>query len=155
MMEDPLAALRPLHAPAPITWWPPAPGWWMILLIIVALLIIMYRYWRCMAPRRAALRELKLLRKNKNTTEPPVATLNQLLKRYALVCWPSSSVASLSGKAWLEFLDSHGGNGKFSDGPGRILLTNPYQKQSAELNELTVLARRWIKSNRPGKITDV
>jgi uncharacterized protein DUF4381 len=149
MTEDPLAALRPLHAPAPISWWPPALGWWLLLFAILALLIVIYRYWRRMAPQRAALRGLKIL--HKNPDDHPVATLNQLLKRYALVCWPATTVASLSGKAWLEFLDANGGNGKFCSGPGRILLTDPYQKQSADLHELTALARQWIKSNKPGE----
>ncbi len=149
MMDDPLATLRPLHAPAPISWWPPALGWWLVLFTIIALLIVIYRYWRRMAPQRAALRELELL--NKTPDDHPVATLNQLLKRYAMVCWPTNTVASLSGKAWLEFLDANGGNGEFTSGSGHILLTDPYQNQSADFNELTALARRWIKSNRPGK----
>lgn len=147
-MEDPLAALRPLHVPEPISWWPPAVGWWLLIFAVLALLIVIYRYWRRMAPQRAALRELKILLKNPDNH--PVAMLNQLLKRYALVCWPATTVASLSGKDWLEFLDSNGGNGKFSAGPGQILLTDPYQKQSVDLNELAALAHQWIKSNKPG-----
>ncbi len=150
-MTDPLAALRPLHAPAPIGWWPPAPGWWLVLFITIILIIFIYRFWRRRSPQRAALRELKLLEKNTDTIDYPVATLNQLLKRYALVCWPAKTVASLSGKAWLDFLDANGGNGQFSNGPGHILLTDPYQNKSEYLNELTQLARRWIKSNHPGK----
>ena len=153
MMEDPLTALRPLHTPAPISWWPPAVGWWLLLIAVLVLLIVIYRYWRRMAPQRAALRELKFLLKN--THDHPVAMLNQLLKRYALVCWPVPAVASLTGKDWLEFLDANGGNGKFSAGPGQILLTEPYQKQSTDLHELAALARQWIKSNKPGKNTNV
>ena len=107
-MDDPLAALRPLHTPPPISWWPPAPGWWLVLLATVALAIIIYRYWRRMAPQRAALHELNLLNKNKIVSTHPVATLNQLLKRYALVCWPNSTIAPLSGKNWLKFLDANG-----------------------------------------------
>lgn len=151
MTEDPLAALRPLHVPAPISWWPPAPGWWLTLLIILFVLAVIYRYWLRMAPQRCALRELKYLEKHKNSTEQSVATLNLLLKRYAMVCWPAQTVASLSGRAWLEFLDANGGAGKFSRGPGRPLLTDPYRNQSENLNELFTLARYWIKANRPGK----
>jgi hypothetical protein len=134
MMNDPLAALRPLHTPLPIGWWPPAPGWWLVLLIVVTLSVIAYRYWRRMAPQRAALRELKQLNKNINSADHPIATLNQLLKRYALICWPAPTVASLSGKAWLEFLDANGGNGQFSNGSGSILTTDPYRNQSKELD---------------------
>ena len=148
MTEDPLAALRPLHVPTPISWWPPAVGWWLLLFAVLVLLIVIYRYWRRMAPQRAALRELKTLLRNPD--DHSVATLNQLLKRYALVCWTATTVASLSGKDWLEFLDANGGNGKFSAGPGQILLTDPYKKQSVDLHQLVALARQWIKSNKPG-----
>jgi len=152
MMEDPLAALRPLHAPPPVGWWPPAPGWWLIVVLFAAVIYWLYRYWQRMAPKRVALQELKRLEKNQDTVDQPVAVLNQLLKRYALVCWPAEEVASLSGRAWLEFLDTHGGDGKFSQEGGQQLITAPYQQQSTEMNELTMLTelvRRWIKANTP------
>ncbi|PTN11509.1 DUF4381 domain-containing protein [Nitrosomonas aestuarii] len=158
MIEDPLAALRPLHEPPPVSWWPPAPGWWIALLLVVAAAIMIFRYGRRMAPRRAALHELKLLKKNMDKTDHPVATLNQLLKRYALVCWPAATVASLTGEDWLFFLDASGGNGKFSKGAGRLLLSHPYQKQhtdSDEIMQLITLTQRWIKTNTPQKKPDV
>ncbi|MDH5552114.1 MAG: DUF4381 domain-containing protein [Nitrosomonas sp.] len=150
-MPDPLDALRPLHAPASVSWWPPAIGWWILAAVIIALLVLLYRHRRRMAPQRAALRELKLLEKQIKSEPQLVATLNALLKRYALVCWPSSTVASLTGKQWLEFLDAHGGNGQFSQGCGRLLATSPYRGEPLPLDELLSLARRWIKKNRPKK----
>ena len=104
-----------------------------------------------MAPKRAALHELKMLNTNRDKIDQPAAVLNQLLKRYALVCWPAAKVASLSGRAWLDFLDASGGDGKFSQGPGQMLLTGPYQNEHADLNALMDLARQWIKVNSPKK----
>ncbi|GJL74182.1 MAG TPA: DUF4381 domain-containing protein [Nitrosomonas sp.] len=158
MIEDPLAALRPLHTPPPVGWWPPAPGWWIVLLLVVISVVMIFRYRRRMAPRRAALHELKLLKKNMNKTDHPVALLNQLLKRYALACWPATKVASLTGETWLTFLDTNGGNGEFSEGPGRLLFSDPYRKQSADSDEivrLITLTHRWIKTNTPQKKSDV
>ncbi len=155
MEADPLAALRPLHVPPPVGWWPPAPGWWLAMIIIAMTIYLSYRYYTRMAPKYAALKELKLLKTNRNTTDQPVALLNQLLKRYALACWPAETVAALSGQAWLDFLDAHGGNGQFSHGPGRILQFTPYQKQQADLDQLITLARRWISVNTPTKKTNV
>lgn len=154
MIEDPLAALRPLHAPPPVSWWPPAPGWWLAAMLATAVIYWLYRHRQRMAPRRAALQELKLLEKNKDTMDQPAAVLNQLLKRYALVCWPAEDVASLSGQAWLEFLDAHGGDGQFLHGGGQQLITAPYQQQPGDMNELTALTelvRQWIKANTPNR----
>jgi len=151
MDADPLAALRPLHAPPPVGWWPPAPGWYLALIIAATTIYLIYRYYKCMAPKYAALKELELLNTNRNTIDQPVAVLNQLLKRYALACWPAETVAVLSGQAWLDFLDAHGGNGQFSHGPGRALQFAPYQKQPADPDQLIALARRWISVNTPLK----
>ncbi len=150
-MSDPLDALRPLHAPPPVSWWPPALGWWVLALIMIAFLVLLYRHWRRMAPRRAALRELKVLEKQINSEPKIVAILNRLLKRYALVCWPSSAVAALTGDQWLVFLDAHGGNGQFRQGCGRLLATSPYRDEPLQHDELVSLARRWIKKNKPRK----
>lgn len=151
MEADPLAALRPPHAPPPVDWWPPAPGWWLATVIAATIIYLAYRHYKRMAPKYAALRELKLLKTNRSATDQPVAILNQLLKRYALTCWPAETVAALSGQDWLDFLDSHGGNGQFSHGPGRALQFVPYQKQPADLDQLITLARRWISVNTPIK----
>ncbi|MGD2138441.1 MAG: DUF4381 family protein, partial [Gammaproteobacteria bacterium] len=53
--DDPLAALRPLHPPAPVEWWPPAPGWWVLGVLLLALLGLAWWYHRTSAVRRAAL----------------------------------------------------------------------------------------------------
>ena len=148
-MPDPLDALRPLHSPLPVSWWPPAIGWWVLAAIIIILLVLLYRHWRRLAPRRAALRELKILEKQIKSEPQMISILNRLLKRYALVCWPSSTVAALTGEQWLVFLDDHGGNGQFSQGCGRLLATSPYQDESLQQDELVSLVRRWIKKNRP------
>ena len=150
-MPDPLDALRPLHAPLPVSWWPPALGWWVLAVVIIVLLVLWYRHWQRMAPQRAALRELKQLEKHHKSEPQLVATLNALLKRYALVCWPSSTVASLTGEQWLQFLDAHGGNGQFNQGCGRLLATSPYRDEPLPQDELVLLIRRWIKKNRPKK----
>lgn len=149
MPIDPLAALRPLHDPAAISWWPPAPGWWGLFFISLVLVWLFFRSRKRRRLQQAALTELKLLTAKDKTPLPQPAMINQLLKRYALVCWPTTKVAALTGESWLAFLDEHGGNGAFSKGPGRILLTSPYAREMQHNQALVDLARQWIKINVP------
>lgn len=149
MINDPLAALRPLHDPAAVSWWPPAPGWWGLFCTCLLLIWLLFRRRKRLKLQQAALSELKLLTVKDNTALPQPAMINQLLKRYALVCWPTTEVAALTGESWLAFLDEHGGNGAFSQGPGRILLTSPYVHDAQHNQALVDLARQWIKTNIP------
>jgi hypothetical protein len=153
---DPLAALRPLHAPPPISWWPPAPGWWLLLVLMLLSILLAIRWWRHGAPKRAALKELKVLAKSEPDPWRQAAAVNRLLKRYALVCWPRRETAALTGEAWLAFLDTHGGKGAFVNGSGRLLVTQAYAspasvETAAGTHEtpLIRLAGRWIRANRP------
>lgn len=146
--NDPLAALKPLHDPSPIPWWPPAPGWWLMLLLIVLASLLLFLYRKKMAPRRAALAELKALELDGTSSALKAGELNRLLKRYAMICRPGAE--SLTGEAWLAYLDEHGGRGEFAGQTGRALLTLPYGDGGAFPDEIFSLARRWIKSNRPG-----
>jgi len=147
--QDPLAALRPLHAPDPIPWWPPAPGWWLLASLALAGAVWLVWWRRRMAPRTVALSELASLASRDSAPVEQAAALNRLLKRYALVCWPAAGVASLAGEDWLAFLDAHGGTGEFSKGPGRALLTLSYGGAGEVSEPLLALARGWIKANRP------
>jgi len=42
--QDPLAQLRDIHLPEPISWWPPAPGWWLLSVIVFAVLFFCVRW---------------------------------------------------------------------------------------------------------------
>jgi hypothetical protein len=151
-VQDPLAALRPLHPPAPIDWWPPAPGWWALgaLLLVSMGWAIWYR--KRSALRRAALTELRRLAQDEPDDTRLSAGVNQLLRRVALAYFPHKQVAGLSGKAWLEFLEAQAKCTGFVGGPGRVLATAPYavavQLDRAALLEL---ARRWIYANCRGR----
>jgi hypothetical protein len=151
-LVDPLADLRPVHLPPAVSWWPPAPGWWLSALLLTILLSLCISLYRRRAPRRAALAGLRRLERENLETAEIVANLSVLLKSYALLCFPSSNVAGLYGEAWLRFLDEHGGKGRFSNGPGRILLDGPYQRRvDIDLRPLFCLVRSWIKGCRRKK----
>lgn len=147
---NPLAGLRPLHSPPPVSWWPPAPGWWLLaglVLLAVGLALLWYRRVRV---QRATLAELAALSRTIGASNVCLPCMAALLKRYALYCYPDDGVATMTGEAWLRFLDDHGGQGGFTRGPGQVLggaLFGP--GPDADLEAIERLARRWIRKNRP------
>lgn len=116
-----LAQLEPLIAPAPIAWWPPAPGWWLLAALLPLLLLGLWWLRRYLPFRRrreqpelpldplrqAALAELAQLRKPYDApAEIWLQQLNALLKRLCRTHYPESRSHTLSGRAWLAFLDN-------------------------------------------------
>lgn len=149
---DPLAALRPLHPPAPVGWWPPAPGWWVLAALLVAALGLTWWHRRRSALRRAALTELRRLELSQLDDTRLSAGVNQLLRRVALACFPREQVAPLSGEAWLRFLDGRARVRGFCSGPGRVLATGPFAPAcTLDRTALLRLARQWIRANCRGR----
>jgi hypothetical protein len=143
-----LSQLRDIHLPAPVSWWPPAPGWWVLLLlalIFAGLVYLFYLRHRRNRWRQIALAELVRLRGE--TPDRLLPVLSVLLRRVAISRFPRHDVASLTGDAWLAFLDRALGDGAaFQSGAGRILLNGPYaDKVDADAESLLVLCERWIK----------
>ena len=150
-MNDPLANLKPLHNPEAIPLWPPAPGWWILLalLILAAVVYSWFRHQRRL--QRHALHELDQLQRQDLTASQLANQVNQLLKRYALVCYSPNEVAGLSGKNWLRFLKKSSDEHMFSRA-GKLLLDTPYQRKAKRGDERALFdfAASWIKRNQPG-----
>jgi hypothetical protein len=154
---DPLAQLRDIHVPGMIEAWPPAPGWW-ILAALGALLVIagftwLFRYWRANRYRREALRELTQLLKDQHKDEDDQAyleALQRLLKRTALTGFPREEVASLTGEAWVQFLDRASGSHDFSMGEAEALIDGNYRPDiSVDVERLHLVAKSWIQKHHP------
>lgn len=147
--DSSLQALRPLHLPDPISWWPPAPGWWWAALLIILLIALMIYWWRRGAVRRAALSELRRLKCAVEDPRQRISALALLLRRYAIAAYPDRPVAGLTGEAWLEFLDAQGGDGRFLGGPGRLLIEAPFNPDAGDDDQEVIhLVGRWIRANR-------
>jgi len=145
---DPLAALRPLHLPAPVDWWPPAPGWWALAAVVLTVPVVIWWYRRHTALRRAALAELRRLERSAADDGRLSASVNRLLRRVALARYPRAQVAGLSGEDWLQFLDAQARVKGFCRGPGRVLVTAPFAPACAlERGALLELVRQWIRAN--------
>lgn len=125
--------LRDLHLPMMTGWWPLAPGWWLLIALVllgVALLLRhVYLRWRHNAARRLALHRLACITKEYEggvSASVLGKELSELTRRAMLAYAPRDAVAGLSGKAWLEWLDSDLDEKLFSEGAGRILESLPY-----------------------------
>jgi len=155
--DSPTLNLRDIHLPDGISWWPLAPGWWIVLSIILLILtlgIFLYRRKQRRRMHRAALQELtniKTAYAQHADDQQLVKALSVWLRRVCLSFYPRVDVAGLTGKQWLEFLDSGLNKDKqtmrFSEGAGQVLISAPYQ-QVAEVNadELLSICHNWLTS---------
>lgn len=148
--------LRDIHLPAEPGFWPPAPGWWLVAAIALAVLtwagIKSWKHYRIHRQRQRILSALEQLESTSGEGETPafLAQISMLLRRLALMRFPRKDIAALTGDAWLDFLDSSGGNGQFRQGAGRVLADGPYVRDlqaSVDSRALGSLIRTWIKKN--------
>lgn len=160
-MAEQALQLRDIHLPAPPPWWPPAPGWWFLGLLLLVLLLVLGWYLVRAWQRRQRWRALQLTlqRIERDLIERPgpaqLAALSALLKRIALQRFPHEQVASLSGYAWLAFLDRSGGDGAFTDGPGRVLADGPYDSNLERVPDVSGLmsaVRHWVRHVYEGQM---
>lgn len=147
-----LAALRDIHLPDPIGWWPPAIGWVvlgvMLLLMCVGVASFLAHYWRNTRAKRKALVVLDSYREaylKAGNTALTATRISELLKRVALVYYPRSRVAGLVGEQWLVFLNETSHQLDFHS-VAALLIECPYRPSTeVDLLPLFHLAKQWIK----------
>ncbi len=159
---DPLAELRDIHQPEMISAWPPAVGWWLLALLLglalMATCVWLFRRWRVNRYRREALRELKILQdawQEDQDDHAYLEALQRLLKRVALTGFPRENVASLTGEAWLQFLDLSTGSHDYSMGQAEALIEGNYRKDAAiDVAALQQAAKQWIHKHDMKHLTE-
>lgn len=124
---NPELQLRDIHLPPEPSWWPPAPGWWLLAVILVAAIVVLTRWglrrWRQRRRHQRLLAEFDALLAISDPSAQ-LAAISQMLRRAARLRTPEA--ATLSGAAWLAFLDQTGG--AFTSDQGRMLLDGPYRR---------------------------
>jgi len=162
-----LESLRGLHAPANISWWPLAPGWWfLIILFVVLFAIVIYRLKSKPKPyqitdyKASAIDELNIIEQtlvDTNNDQQFITTLSLLMKRYTHIYYPEA--ASLTGLAWLKFLDEGLGEGfgkrQFQNYHEQLCVA-PYAATPVQhKDELIALVKTWLNqlplNNQPQK----
>ena len=152
---DPLAELRDIHQPSMIETWPPAPGWWLLAIIFIvtaaAILTKFFRHWRANKYRREAIKELDLLLtdwESHGDDRIYLTAVQDLLKRVALSHFPRDQVASLTGEAWVKFLDNSSGSHDFSIGEMELLIDGNYRPEiSVNVEKIQSFASQWIQQH--------
>ncbi len=144
--------LRDIHLPPAPPWWPPASGWWMLLALLM-LLSAGWVWWRKRTQRRRsaiAQAHIELSRLCAESASAPgqqiAREISVLLRRVCISIFPRQQVASLTGVAWLQFLDQAHGDHQFSGGAGRLLMEAPYRPgiSRQELEPVLDLCATWI-----------
>lgn len=147
-----LEALRDIHLPQAVSWWPLAPGWWalMVLAVVAVVALIVARAMRRRTVRYRALAELDALRRRRDLDVADGAlAIEVLLKRVVLQRAHLSDHAATHGTRWVSVL---------AEGPDGMPLeiatyiaAAPYAARAANENEapdreaLFASARRWIR----------
>lgn len=152
-MNPTLLDLKDIHEPEAIGWWPPAIGWW-ILAIAVPLLIIFLIWFYKRLTRKTALKTAKkiLAQIKQDATRnnlQKLCDLSVLVRRVAISLSPREKAAGLTGRQWLEFLDSSVKGTPFSEGIGQLLADAPYrntQPTETEISQLIELCENWLKA---------
>ncbi len=152
--------LKDIHLPEPITWWPPAPGWWLLVVLSLLACYAIFLVFKQFKKQNAFKTAGKMLLAIKHQQhEDPVQTLvavSALLRRVAISIDARSEVASLSGQAWLSYLDKTFKDAPFSNGVGRCLADAQYRPVVAEdtdFDELFKLCERWLKQQKASKFS--
>lgn len=155
-MTSPLAELRDIHLPDPVSWWPPAPGWWLLLLLLLGTAVLLgwlRRRNRAKQLMVAGLNELKQIERiyrSDRDNGALVRRLSVLLRRICISRYPHHETAALTGENWLRLLDQQIGRSEFSRGAGRVLVSAPYQAEpQLDAGALLELCREWITALPP------
>lgn len=119
--------------PSIIAWWPLAPGWWLVLggVALIGTACLLWWHWRRRTRlRRLALARLAALRNEYQTAPDPhrlAAALSMLCRQVLLVAPAGAHQPAVTGESLLAALDSLvPGQTFFTAGPGRALITAPY-----------------------------
>lgn len=140
-------------SPHAVSWLPQTAGWaWLGGLLLLWLLRYSWRslrHWYHNRYRREAVARLQQIASG-TSQESMLIELNKLLKLTALSAFSREQVASLSGEAWVDFLDAHCAAAPFSGEQRQLLAHGPYKTGAIEnktQQHLIDACRNWIRNH--------
>jgi len=157
-MEAPQLPLKDIHTPEFISWWPPAIGWLLLALLVILLIGGGIWLYKRLSRKTAIKTAKKLLLTLKQNTEidnqQKLVELSKLMRRVAVSNLPRASVAGLTGRDWLLFLDNSVKGTPFSDGIGQLLADAPYRLTAPsgdQISQLICLCQDWLNAQATPK----
>lgn len=157
-----ISNLNPIFIPEPVLFESVTIGWYILASVFLLLaLFIIYRLinkWRKNTYRRLAIDELNQIIPSLHQADTRRQTLQQistLVKRVAIKSYSRSSVASLYGRDWINFLSEKNKRTKIHSSTNKILAEEIYRSPDSIKNisqeELNVFAsdvKMWIGGHR-------
>lgn len=147
--------LKDIHLPGVMGWWPPAIGWWILLVIIplfIGFIIWLYRRITRKTAVKSAKKWLTLIEQDDTLDDQQkLIQLSELVRRAAISCSSRNEVASLTGQAWLSYLDSSVTGKPFTQGVGVVFADGHYRKQpysNLEIAPLIALCKSWLSAQK-------
>ena len=155
-VEELLAGLNDIQLPVEPGWWPLALGWWYLLCFIGFILITLWflaKRKRANQPVIIATNELEKIKNDylqSNNDKQLASNLSIWLKKVCLYAFPDKSVAGLTGRGWVEFLDNNSNNNEFTNGAGKVFADSIYSND-VKINAAAVieLCEKWLASVKP------
>lgn len=156
--EELLAQLKDIRSPLEPAWWLPAPGHLAgglllsILLAVVLIWLLRRRADRRLIQARRELRRIASEHAAGRDTHALARVLAAWLKRIALQAFPEQRLESVTGAAWLEFLDRGIDGKRFSQGPGRVFGSDIYRPAPVlrgDARTLLDLCDAWLTGIAP------
>lgn len=152
-MQPQQLELRDIHLPDAIGWWPPAIGWWLLAILIpllIVLSIVLYKRITRKTAKKTAKKLLLKLKQDKTIDDKhKLQEISALIRRVAISVSPREKTASLTGQAWLNYLDSSVNGTPFTEGAGSLLADAHYQQAQAtdlDISQLIALCEDWLKA---------
>ena len=160
-----LAQLADIHLPEPVGMgplgtWPPAPGWWVLGLLLLIGLPYLVRWLLGLRTRSktrkqalAALQHCYQRLASAAAGESEHAQLrylnevNEVLRRVALVHFPQTGVAGLSGAAWVDFIRCTGDSSRLTRDIATALSAGRFRPRcTVDADAVQAMAHTWINS---------
>jgi hypothetical protein len=152
-------ALKDIHLPDSILWWPPAPGWWVlgVVLIIFLFLMLLPKLWRWLRykpVRSLSLKEFYLIKQSHQQQADQKQTLQAittLLRRTVMSKSGRIGHAGVVGDDWINQLNQMSQKDCFTQAQGELLKHGRYQpaiegQNKADIDSLLQSCENWIKS---------
>jgi len=149
-------AIKDIHLPEAISWWPLAIGWWLLIVFCIAAMIIFIIGFKrkshknnlknkALSLRKQVMSELVEIQKVPDD-RVFLEQLSALLKRVAIT-QHGKDIAGLSGQHWLQFLDQQWDLHIFSKGIGQVMADLPYQKNPEfDRHMLLRISKNWLEN---------